>query len=87
LNFHKPESVNPFPVIVYQYRWKINIHCDIGRQVTVTQHFKPTDATASVTHSTHSPIGGHATYGIDLQFYNDPGFFQEIKVSKKQIKI
>ncbi|KAK3096265.1 hypothetical protein FSP39_025096 [Pinctada imbricata] len=73
-----PESTSSFPLIVHRYRWRVDLQCDLSRTVQVTNHYKPTEATPTRQTVPHHHVGGTGNYGINIQFFKDPAFYQEI---------
>ncbi|KAL3887262.1 hypothetical protein ACJMK2_027206 [Sinanodonta woodiana] len=69
-----PEGSNPFPLIVRRYLWKVDVQCDLSRNDVTEHHFKPNQTTVQENHH----VEGAAHYSIQLQFFKDPAFYQQI---------
>ncbi|XP_021378643.1 deleted in malignant brain tumors 1 protein-like [Mizuhopecten yessoensis] len=77
-----PNARTPFPVIVHSYLWRVDVACNVKRQTNVSQSYVPTAPSATQTVDTgHHHLSGSSNYDIHLTFYQDPGFYQEIKGS------
>ncbi|KAK3596697.1 hypothetical protein CHS0354_038034 [Potamilus streckersoni] len=73
-NLVYPEGSNPFPLIVHRYLWKVDVQCDLSRNDVIEHHFRPNQTTVQE----HHHVEGASHYSIQLKFFKDPAFYQEI---------
>lgn len=59
--------------IVRDYRFKIDVHCDLPTQETVSQHFIETHNKVR-TRSRNPIVSGSGHYNVHMSFYRDPAY-------------
>lgn len=88
-----PESKIPNPVIIRNFRWTIDVDCELGKVNSGNINFHP-DETYSTTDRNHQlvePVTGHLSgtgkETITIKFYKDSKFLEQLKGSPVHIHI
>lgn len=71
-----------FPVIIRHFRWKMDVDCLRGKTDSGNVNFKPDEATSTTNspyvHNPDGHISGSIQHSVNIQFYKDRGFFEEL---------
>ncbi|XP_069142270.1 CUB and zona pellucida-like domain-containing protein 1 [Argopecten irradians] len=66
-----------YKFIIREFRFRIDLECNMAKQVTVSQHFIETNN--QVRRRSNNPrISGHGYYNVLMAFYRDPNFLHQM---------